>query len=65
MQAHNDNPYLRKLTDMQASYKGVNYSVIIQAYNGEEVENLTYECNCSTFKTKSEVESFIDEVFFA
>ena len=63
MQAYHANPLLRELTETTGNHNGINYAILTTTYNKVEIENVSYECNCSTFNTVEEVEAFIELVF--
>lgn len=59
-----------ELLETTYNYKGINVSVIDRVkkniHTGEIIKTVThYECNCSIFYKLSDVEQFIEEVFFS
>jgi len=57
------DPLKYNLTKTTKTHNGINYAVITQAYNNNEVTDINFECNCSIFKAENEVKEFINKVF--
>ena len=45
------------------THNGFNYAKIELDHNMGGIVDITFECNCSIFKTELEVKKFIEEVF--
>jgi len=52
-----------KKTEVTKTHNGFNYAEITLDYGNDLYLDVTYECNCSIFKTESEVKKFIELVF--
>ena len=51
--------FLNKST---GSYRGFNYEINTTTNDYNDKKRVSYHCNCSFFKTKEEVEGFIDSI---